>query len=91
MDARTLAANVGAVRRLLAPSVALCAVVKGNAFGHGLAGAAAALAAGGADAFAVDSLEEALALRAAGCALPLLVMCPPTLVLSGHAGSLTPY
>jgi alanine racemase len=41
------------------------AVIKANAYGHGLAAAASALEA--ADAFAVARTEEALALREAGC------------------------
>jgi alanine racemase len=41
------------------------AVVKANAYGHGLAASAAALA--GADAFAVARPEEAVALRESGC------------------------
>ncbi len=45
---------------------------QGNGFGHGLAAAGRALAGdGGADALAVESLEEALALRAAGVSPPV--------------------
>ena len=43
----------------------MIAVIKANAYGHGLATAAAALA--GADAFAVARVAEAVALREAGC------------------------
>jgi alanine racemase len=42
------------------------AVIKANAYGHGIVAAARALA--GADAFAVARIEEAVALREAGCA-----------------------
>lgn len=42
------------------------AVIKANAYGHGIVAAARALA--GADAFAVARIEEAITLREAGCA-----------------------
>ena len=44
----------------------MLAVIKANAYGHGIVTAARALA--GADAFAVARLEEAITLREAGCA-----------------------
>lgn len=50
--------------RALAPGARVMAVIKANAYGHGLVPAARALA--DADAFAVARLEEGLALRAAG-------------------------
>ena len=48
------------------------AVVKANAYGHGLVPTALALA--GADAFAVARLEEGLALRAAGVTQPVVLL-----------------
>jgi len=48
------------------------AVVKANAYGHGLVPAALALAE--ADAFAVARLEEGLALRAAGITQPIVLL-----------------
>jgi alanine racemase len=48
------------------------AVIKANAYGHGLATAAAALA--GADAFAVARIEEAIALREAGCRARIVLL-----------------
>jgi len=48
------------------------AVVKANAYGHGLVPTALALAE--ADAFAVARLEEGLVLRAAGVAAPILLL-----------------
>ncbi len=58
--------------RALAPGARVMCVVKADAYGHGAAVAATALA--GADAFGVASLEEALALRAAGVAAPVVVL-----------------
>jgi len=51
----------------------LCAVVKADAYGHGLAVADAALA-GGAEWLAVAAADEALALRHRGVEVPILVM-----------------
>lgn len=58
--------------RALAPGTRVMCVVKADAYGHGAAAVAAALA--GADAFGVASLEEALALRAAGVTAPVAVL-----------------
>jgi alanine racemase len=52
----------------------LCAVVKANAYGHGMAPAAEAALAGGASWLAVAAAEEAAELRAAGIGARLLVM-----------------
>ena len=70
VDLDAIAANTAALReRVDRP---LMAVVKADGYGHGLVPAARAALAGGADALGVAVLEEALALRAAGVAAPLL-------------------
>src|SRR5690606_8429315 len=66
--------NVRRIKTLLAPTCRLMAVVKANAYGHGDVETARTLADAGADAFAVAALGEALSLRQAGIAHPLLVM-----------------
>src|SRR5579859_705136 len=58
--------------RELAPRSRVMAVVKANAYGHGLALAAEALS--GADAFAVASLDEAQVIRRAGLAHPIVLL-----------------
>lgn len=63
IDTAALRHNLARVREL-APRSKVLAVVKANAYGHGIVPAAVALA--GADGFAVARLEEAVALRAAG-------------------------
>jgi alanine racemase len=63
VDATALRHNLRQVRKA-APASRVMAVIKANAYGHGLVPAARALAE--ADGFAVARLEEALALRAAG-------------------------
>lgn len=63
--------NLARVREL-APRARVVAVIKADAYGHGLERMAAALA--GADAFGVACLEEALALREAGIAAPIVLL-----------------
>ena len=63
IDSAALRANLQVVRAC-APGRRVMAVVKANAYGHGLVPTALALA--DADAFAVARLEEAIALRSAG-------------------------
>jgi alanine racemase len=58
--------NVAAIRRRIGPRTKLMAVVKADAYGHGLAPVAGALMQCGVDAFAVATLGEALALRQLG-------------------------
>ena len=52
----------------------MCAVVKGDGYGHGMVPAARAAQAGGASWLAVATAEEARGLRAAGIDGPVLVM-----------------
>ncbi len=58
--------------RMLAPASKVLAVIKANAYGHGIVTAAEALA--GADAFAVARLDEALTLREAGVAARIVLL-----------------
>src|ERR1700690_1294297 len=55
-----------------APRSRVMAVIKANAYGHGLVAVARALEA--ADAFAVALITEALALREAGVKTPILLL-----------------
>jgi alanine racemase len=71
IDINALRHNLGRVREL-APGARVMAVVKANAYGHGLETAVRALA--GADGVAVARLDEALALRAAGCTSRILLL-----------------
>ena len=63
--------NLGVARRH-APRSKIWAVVKANAYGHGLARVAQALAA--ADGYALLDLNEAVRLREAGIAKPILLL-----------------
>src|SRR4051812_5969078 len=66
IDRNALRHNIGAVRERVRGAEIL-AVVKANAYGHGLIGVAEAVA-GDVQLFGVANLEEALALRTAGLA-----------------------
>lgn len=63
IDERALTRNVEFLRSLLNPGVRFCAVIKANAYGHGMTEVARITARAGVDAFAVDSVDEALTLR----------------------------
>jgi alanine racemase len=71
IDSEALRHNLSVVRAR-AGRARLIAVVKANAYGHGLVHVARALAA--ADAFAVARLEEALELRAAGIGTRIVLL-----------------
>lgn len=76
IDLDRLAANLAAIRAALPAGVRVEPVVKADAYGHGIRPVARALAAAGADGLCVATLDEALALRADGIRLPLLVLYP---------------
>ena len=73
--------NYGAVRELLAQGTKkppqIIAVVKANAFGHGMVEAARVFQEAGAGFFAVTTPAEALELRGAGVTGRILVFLPP--------------
>jgi len=74
VDLTALRHNYRQLRGLCAPGVKFMAVVKADAYGHGLLPAAKTLAAEGADYLGVGSLEEGLALRQVGLNLPVLLL-----------------
>ena len=71
IDAAALRHNLATVRRL-APASRVLAVIKANAYGHGIVSAAQALIS--ADGFGVARLVEGLDLRAAGIAGPIVLL-----------------
>ncbi|MCE5255934.1 MAG: alanine racemase [Spirochaetaceae bacterium] len=60
--------------KALAGPAKICAVVKANAYGHGAVAVSRILDDAGVDYFAVAFLEEALELRRAGIAKPILIL-----------------
>lgn len=83
VDAAALRHNLGAVRQHLSSGgagekePAVIAVVKADAYGHGMARAAQEFVAAGASMLAVTTAEEALDLCASGLTAPVLVFLPP--------------
>ena len=71
IDSAALRHNLGTIRAY-APGAKVMAVVKANAYGHGLVSTALALA--DADSFAVARLEEGVALRSAGVRAPIVLL-----------------
>lgn len=68
--------NLREVKRFLPASTSLMAVVKANAYGHGIVRASEAFVASGADALAVSRLSEAAELREAGIGAPIVLLTP---------------
>lgn len=68
--------NTAQVKELIGSEVKLMAVVKSNAYGHGLIPVAQTVLGQGADALGVTHLEEGIALREAGIDVPVLVFRP---------------
>ena len=77
IDLAAISDNVAQLGRL-AGDADVMAVVKGDAYGHGLVPVAGAAIAGGATYLAVAQLSEAMAARAAGVTAPILTwLFPP--------------
>ncbi|MCK9221961.1 MAG: alanine racemase [Limnochordia bacterium] len=74
VDTDKLRSNFSKVKATVATPIA--AVVKNNAYGHGLIRTSQFFAKWGANMLAVNSLEEARALRKSGINKPILVLCP---------------
>ncbi|MFH0809394.1 MAG: alanine racemase [Pseudomonadota bacterium] len=74
IDLAALRWNWAQAQSLAAPATRLLPIVKADAYGHGLVAVARELAASGAWGFGVSGLEEALALRAAGLILPVILL-----------------
>ncbi len=74
VDLDALQANVRALRRWVGPRVRLIAVVKANAYGHGMVPVARAALDAGADWLAVHRVEEGVTLRKAGIEAPILLL-----------------
>ncbi|TDK23444.1 alanine racemase [Luteimonas aestuarii] len=72
VDLDRIAGNLCAIRAHV--GVPVMAIVKANAYGHGLVAVARHLQAQGAERFGVAFVEEGIALRQAGITLPILVM-----------------
>lgn len=76
IDLAALERNVRLIRASLPPHMRYVAVVKADAYGHGVHHAAARLMHAGADLFAVANITEAAALRELGPGWPILILSP---------------
>ena len=85
IDLDALSSNVGALLARLPDGVELMAVVKANAYGHGLVPCARQALAAGAGRLAVARIDEGLLLRAAGFTAPVLALGPANPALASRA------
>ncbi len=84
IDLDALRANFRQLRQWCGPTVKIMAVVKADAYGHGLVPVARTLEKAGADYFGVAYLHEGLRLRQAGVNAPILLLMG---VLPGEAAA----
>ena len=73
IDRSALRHNVAFVREKFGPDIDLIAVVKANAYGHGLVGVSETVASE-VQLYGVANLEEAIALRTAGLPHPVIIL-----------------
>ena len=76
VDLAAIEANVAELRRIAAPATC-CVVVKAGGYGHGAVEVAQAAVSAGADELAVATVDEALELRDAAVAVPVLLLVEP--------------
>jgi alanine racemase len=85
IDSRAAKKNYDTFRKLIGRGVKLWAVVKSNAYGHGLFAFSGLADRLGVDGFCVDSLVEGIALRGKGIKKPILVLGPTLAARYGEA------
>jgi len=73
VDLAAITANIALIRQMAGRPVRILAPVKANAYGHGVVPVGRHLAAIGVDGLATANVEEAIALRRAGVAVPILL------------------
>jgi alanine racemase len=76
IDVEALENNVAVIRELIGPNVNLSAVVKADAYGHGMVPVARVFEHARVDRLCVASLDEAIALRDGGIRAPILLLYP---------------
>ena len=76
IDRAALLANANACRQVIGPHCRLLALVKGNAYGHGLLETSTALLAAGIDMLGIEAVGEAVTLRTGGVTSPILLVGP---------------
>jgi len=76
IDLDALRSNVGVLQEFVGPRVALMAVVKADAYGHGSVPIARAALEAGAKMLGVATVDEGVVLRQAGIRVPILAVAP---------------
>ena len=76
IDLPAIDRNVGRIKQALPPNVRYVAVVKANAYGHGMPEVATRLLQAGVDCFAVANVAEAAMLREIGHGADILLLSP---------------
>ena len=76
VDLPAIENNYRAIRGICGDGVAIIAIIKANAYGHGAVEVAKTLSNAGAEYLAVTRLEEAIPIREAGVLAPLLLLAP---------------
>ena len=71
-----VADNIRAIRKLISPGAMIMAVVKADAYGHGICEVSKAAVCAGADWLGCATVKEALLLRGLGIETPILVLSP---------------
>lgn len=74
IDLDAIAHNTREIKRIIKPGVQLMAVVKANAYGHGLVEVARTALQHGANCLGVARVDEGITLRQAGIDVPVLVL-----------------
>ncbi len=74
IDLSALERNLQRIRAALPPWIRYVAVVKADAYGHGMVAAVSRLMLAGADAFAVANLREAAEIQEIGSGWPILIL-----------------
>ncbi len=88
LDRKALKHNYRVFRKLIGRQTGLWAVVKSNAYGHGLFDFARSADELGVDGLCVDSITEGMALRREGMGRPILVLGPTLPGMLGTAAGL---
>lgn len=73
VDLKAIAHNIRELRRIINPKARLMAVVKANAYGHGMIEVARQSLENGAEALSIANIEEGIQLRKAGIDAPVLI------------------
>jgi len=76
IDMDAIKSNFLSIRKLCPESVALMAVVKADAYGHGAVAISQELVKLGTEYLAVSNIDEAMELRSSGISLPVLILGP---------------